>query len=185
MTFGTGSQALVNYLASNWQASRTGRGDIPTSTTVHRSTPGTVFITQDRDEVAVEKSVHDLVHCYHPEADGIDVRDAGSQEQGTTEAVRIDVEVSDRTHPDTGERVYANAALVGDRDDANFPSNREPPYPGIAGEVKYLLEDVRKGFEEWDRVSHDVRLVHMGNSNARAHFHVELEIIAENTADAF
>lgn len=189
MTFGTGPQALRDYLDANWKVSRDFRPDIPDSTTEQRSAPGTVFITNDRGEIANNQNVHDLVHCYHPEAGGIEVDDKGSQEQGTIEPVRIDVETADRTDPDTGERVNARDALVGDRGELTVPFTVPhhvglPSYPGIAGEVKYLLELIRKGHEEWQRVAHDGQAVHLGNSNARFQFRVELEIIAVNTADA-
>lgn len=184
MTFGTGPQALAAYLADGWEATRAGRPDVPKATTEPRSEPGTVLVTNDRGEVANNQSVHDLVHVYHPDGSGVDVSDKGSQEQGTVETVHIDVETADRTDPETGERVYAKDRLVGDRSDPDFPADSTPPYPGIVGEVKYLLESIRRGHAEFERVEHTMDVVHLANSNARAAFLVDLEIIAERTADA-
>lgn len=195
MTFGTAPQALVEYLASNWEATRSGRPDVPDvprdgggnglyGEDAHRAEQGTVWVTEDRQEVAVNQSVHDLIHVYHPEQGGIDVTDKGSREQGTIEPVQIDVECTDRTDPETGERLLARDLMVGDRAGGAFPPTRTAPYPGLAGEVKYLLEDIRRGFTEWDKVSHEPNAIHLGNSNARVGFQVELEIIAMNTADA-
>ena len=185
MTYGTGPQALVEYLADNWQATRDGRPDIPGATTEYKSETGTVFITHDRSEVADVHSVHDLVHVYHPQTTGVTAQDKGSQEQGTVETVQIDVETTDRTDPETHERLDATTLLRGDRSDPDFPTDRSPPYPGIAGEVKYLLEDIRRGHAEWDKVSHDIMSLTLENSNARAVFTVDMEIIAENTVDTW
>lgn len=184
MTFGTGPQALVSTLADNWQATRSGRPDVPEATTDQRSAAGTVLITNDRDVVANTQSVHDLVHCYHPQQTGIPFEDKGYNEQGATETVQIDIDLTDRTDPDTGERVSAKENMVGDRDHADFSTDiAGGPYPGIMGEVLYILESVtRKGFAEYDVARKEVVNLQLFNSNAVASVSVDLEWISINTA---
>lgn len=200
-TFGTGPQALVNHLARNWQASRSGRPDVPDVVRDSGGTPLTggdavraergVLIAEDRDVVANQHAVHDLVHCYHPQAAGLSVEDKGYQEQGVVETVQIDVEATDRTDESTGERLTADRRLVGDRSEwggsVAFTSPQligDAQYPGLLGEVKYILELGRRGFEEYEVASHDVVNLYLGNSNASASFTVDLEWVALNTADA-
>lgn len=180
MTYGTGPQALVDHLQTNWQASRSGRNDIPSAVTSPESEFG-VLITHDRQRVANQHGVHDLVHCYHPQA-GFTITDNGYNEKNVVETVQIDIEVSDRTDPESGERLLARNRMVGDRDSTGFPSSEEPPYPGVFGEVMLLLEGVRRDFEEWDVARSDVVNMHLGNSNASISYSVDLEHIAANTA---
>lgn len=184
MTFGTGPQALVETLAEFWQPNRSGRPSIPPATTEYRSSPDTVFITHDRSEVANTQSVHDLVHCYHPQTTGIQFTDKGSREQGAIETVQIDIDIADRTDSTTGERLSAATRLVGDRSDPDFATTlEEGPYPGIMGEVKYILEsDTRTGFEEYDVARHDIVNLQLNNSNALASFSVDLEWLSVPTA---
>lgn len=184
MTFGTGPQALVKELDANWQATRAGRPDVPAATTNYRSTQGTVFITHDRDEVANHHGVHDLVHCYHPQATGISMQDKGFNEQGAVETVQIDIEATDRTDPSTGERSTAKTRMVGDRDDADFSTDLAGgPYPGLLGEVLFVLEaNTRKGFREYDVARKEVINLVLENSNATASVSVDLEWISINTA---
>lgn len=180
MTFGTGPQALVSYIKNNWQASRSGREDVPDVTT----SPDTEFgivVTNDRKQVVEQYSVHDLIHCYHPQATGIDIEDAGFDEKNTIETVQIDIDATDRTDPNTGERLNASTRLVGDRTDPNFPSDESAPYPGIFGETMYVLEEIRRDFEEWDVVRMQPVNIFLGNSNANISLDVQLEHVATNT----
>lgn len=181
MTYGTGPQALVDHFSTNWQATRTGRPDLPEITTDYRSTAGTVFVTNDRSVIADNQQIHDLLHCYHPQADALAFTDRGYDEKNVVETVQIDIEATDRTDPDTGERLSAKDRLVGDRDDANFPTDESPPYPGLLGEVVYLLETIRRDFEEWDVARMDVLNLFLGNSDASAAVSVDLEHIAQDT----
>jgi len=185
--FATGSQALVSLIADNWQTTRTGRVDVPAITETYRSNPGTVFVTHDREKVADDHAVHDLIHCYHPQASPLDVQDNGYKEQNVLESVQIDIVATDRPDPNTGERLSAAENLVGKREDEVTVRNAagigldEPPYPGIFGEVKYLLEEVRRGHAEYDVVEHTVVNLFLGNSDANISLDVGLERVAANT----
>lgn len=181
MTYGTGPQALVDHISTAWEPTRTGREDVPAITTDYRSQAGTVFVTNDRDVIANNQQIHDLIHCYHPQADALAFSDRGYDEKNTVETVQVDIECTDRTDPTTGERLNARRRLVGDRDDANFPSDEDAPYPGLLGETVYVLEEVRRRFEEWDVARMDVINLYLGNSNASASLNVELEHIAQDT----
>lgn len=196
MTTGTGPQALVSSLLTNWQPTRTdddGNRERPDVPDVIRDSgtpsndpndadgPGKVLIVNDRDVVANQHATYDLIHCYHPQAGPVSIEDNGYDEVRETETVQIDIEVTNRPDPDTGERLNAKDLLVGDRDDPEFPADESPPYPGIKGEVKYILETGRRGLEEWDVASYDTVNVFLGNSNANWSYSVELEHIARNT----
>lgn len=191
MTFGTAPQALVTLLLDNWDPDRTGRPDVPdvirdsnsnpSNDPADADAPGHVLIVRDREIVANNQGIHDLIHCYHPQAGGLTFTDNGYKEQNVVETVQIDIEVTDRTDPATGERTYARDRLVGDRGDPAFPTDETAPYPGIAGEVKYILETVRRGLEEWDVVGADMVNMYLGNSDASISYSVDLEHIAANT----
>lgn len=196
MTTGTGPQALAKYLRQNWQPTRVGRNDVPdvirdsNSDPIRvtgprdideASGPGEVLIVNDRDVIANRQAVFDLVHCYHPQAAAPDITDRGYKEVNEVETVQIDIEVTDRSDPDTGERLFARERLVGDREAAGFPGDESPPYPGIMGEVKQILETGRRGLEEWDVARMDVVNLFLGNSNASISWSVGLEHIARNT----
>jgi len=180
MTYGTGPQAVADHIQNNWQATRTGRPDVPAIVTNEQTDFG-VRVETNREDIANNRAVHDLIHCYHPQASGLSIQDRGYDEKNTVEEVQIDVECADRTDPDTGERLYARDCLVGDRDDAGFQYNDGGPYPGVFGEVVYVLEAVRRDFEEWDVARMDVINTYFGNSNANMSLSVELEHIAANT----
>lgn len=184
MTYGTGPQALVNHIESNWQASRTGREDVPP---LAKDQPGGieenqgVVVFKNRDEISTTHSVHDLIHCYHPEASGLSFEDKGYDERGSEENVQVDIELTDRTDTDTEERLYAEERMVGDRESSGFPSDESPPYPGVMGEVIYVLSEVRRGLEEWDVTRIHPLSIHLGNSNASVSLDVILEHIATDT----
>lgn len=179
MTTGTGPQAIASHLQANWQATRSGRPDVPDAVDDPHAEFG-VVITEDRQRAKEQYSVHDIIHCYHPQA-GLTFTDQGYKEKNVVEEVQIDIDVTDRTDPDTGERLSARNRLVGDRSEPGFPSDESGPYPGVSGEVQYLLETVRRGLDEWDVARMGVVNVHLGNSEASISWSVELEHIAANT----
>lgn len=188
MTYGTGPQAVSDYLLDNWQAARSGRNDIPD---VIRDSGGNrsrdpddgpgVLMYHDRQEVNYNAAVHDLIHCYHPEASGLDIEDRGYDEHNVRENIQIDIDITDRRDPSDGTRLNARDRMVGDRGAAGFPSDESPPYPGIAGEVVYLLEDTRRNFQEWDVARIQPLTVLLKNSDASVSLDVILEHVAKNT----
>jgi len=180
--FGTGPQRLRDYLADNWQATRTDRPDLPPATKTERSQQGTVYVVNDRGSVNINKSVHDLIHIYHPQADPINIEDRGFKEQNVQENIQIDIECTDRVDPDTGQRNFAKQRMVGDRSDPDFTdSGTNPTYPGLLGETIYLLEAARLGLDEWDVTDHTVIRLDLGNSQADVSLDVTLEHISANT----
>lgn len=188
MTFGTGPQALVTHLQDNWQTSRTGRNDVPDVVRDGNGDPSSdpadgrgVLILHDREEVELNHAVHDEIHVYHPQAEGLDFEDRGFDEKNVLESVQIDIEITDRTDESTGERLFARERMVGDRDAAGFPTDQSAPYPGLLGEVVYLLETIRRDFEEWDVTRMQPVNVILENSNATVSLDVELEHISANT----
>jgi len=138
-----------------------------------------VFVLRDRENASVDMAKHDVIHCYQPEGDPFTVEDNGYAEQRVVESVQIDIELTDRTDPDTGERLIARDRMVGER--SGVATLGDPPYPGILGETLYILETVRRGFEEYDTVSYNPIRVLLNNSNADVSLSVELEQIATNT----
>jgi len=183
MAMGTGPQRLIRLLETEWQASRVGRDDVPeiikhtTGSEEPRGNSG-VLALRDRSQVYVDKGKHDEIHIYHPENAGITTTDRGFKEQNVVETVQIDISLANRT-TDAGVRSVAEDRMVGDRGDlADFD---EPPYPGIFGEVVYILEGVRRGLDEWDTVSYEPINVSLRNSDADVSINVELEQIARNT----
>jgi len=192
MTLGQGAQAVAEYLAMNWSPTRTGRPDLPDvmrdaqgdpSTDVNDADePGKVLILADRqDQVQVNHGVFDAIYCYAPEAAPPSTEDQGYAEERVEELVQVDIEITDRTDSETGERLSARDRMVGDRD--NTTNNETGPYPGLVGEVKYLLELTRRGLDEWDVARTDAVNVFTGNSNANWSYRVTLEQVAKNTAD--
>lgn len=187
MALGTGPQRLQTLIESQWQATRSGRADVPDTI---KATTGSedpdlnsgVLVVRDRGDVAVDQSKHDLIHVYHPEANPPLVEDNGYAEQRIVETVQVDIDITDRTdhsRPAGDQRLSAKERMVGFRGD--LASLSEPPYPGLLGETKYVLEEVRRGLDEWDTVSHDLVNVYLGNSNATVSLSVELEQIATGT----
>lgn len=182
MALGTGSQRLVSLLTDNWQASRTGRADIPAVITGDPRTNSGVLIRRDREDVYKDNAKHDLVHCYHPEGNPPTTNDNGYSEVQELEWVQIDISLTDRTDHSLApadQRLSAKERMVGLRGDLADVS--QPPYGGIAGEVYYHLETVRRGLSEWEKVSTDMVNWYLGNSNANVSFMVELEIMARST----
>jgi hypothetical protein len=181
MTTGTGPQALADYIESNWQETRAGRTDVPPITPDHKSQRGSVFIQHDRDDVAWNTNVHaGQIHCYHPDAANVEISDEGYASAQEIETVQVDIAVTDGTAAD-GTRRDAKAVLTGDRSDAGFPSGAGPPYPGVNGEFKYVMETARRNFEEWDVSRFSQLTMYKGGARASASWNVELEHIARNT----
>jgi len=188
MALGTGPDRLVDLLRSNWRPTRVGRRDIPDVVRDDSGTPtgdptagDGVLILRNREEVQVRHSRHDLIHCYHPSGSAPTFTDRGFDEQRVAETVQIDIEVADRTDQSTTppERLLARDRMIGERD--SVVSLSEPPYGGIAGEVRYLLETVRRGIDEWDRVETTPVGMTLENSNATVRYQVTLTELASNT----
>lgn len=186
MAFGTAPEALVEQLQSGWQASRTGRDDVPDLVRDGNGDPSSdpndgegVLVLKNLDEVAVNRQLHDVIHCYPPEADPMTVQDNGYKEQRVVESVQIDIDLADRSEYDPPKRVSAKERMIGTRD--SVADLDEPPYPGIFGEVKYVLETIRRGFDEFDIVRHQPLTMSLESSDAFVAIDVECERIAANT----
>lgn len=188
MALGTAPDRLQELFKQNWQATRAGRGDIPDVVRDSNGDPSSdptdgdgVLVLRDREEVRYQTSRHDLVHVYHPEGNSPEVTDRGYDEQRIVETVQVDISVTDRTDhtTDPADRLVARERMVGDRD--SLASTTDPPYPGISGEVQYILEGVRRGLDEWDRVDYSPVGVTLGNSNADVRWNVDLIQLAANT----
>ena len=169
-TYGRGPEQLVELLTEEWQPERPYRQAVPDVVEDPDLESG-VLIIKDRKDVHIQHSMHDVVHCYHPQASGLNVTDRGFKEQNVVENVQIDVELTDRNDAETGERLSARERMIGNGTDQG----------GIFNEVKHILESVRRGFETYDEVSHTLIRMSLRNSNADVSFDVELERIAENT----
>jgi hypothetical protein len=184
VALGTGPQKLLTLFETNWQASRTGRGDIPdiiqhTTTTQDPDTTTGVLAVRDRTQIFVDTAKHDLVHCYIPEANPPQVTDNGYAEERRIETVQVDIEIATRPDPDDKSTRLSVDRMMGDRDD--IADTGGGPDGGLAGEVKYILETKRRGLDEWDVVSVDLINWFIGNSNANVSYLVELEEIARDT----
>jgi len=156
---------------------RSGRPDVPP---IAANEPGGeeanrgVVVRANRDEVAVERSVYDLIHCYHPSADPGSRQDMGYKEERLTEIVQIDMDCTDRTNAD-GTRSLARERMIGYDGDILSVINDDPPYPGLLGELVYVLEGVRRGFGVWDKVSYEPLEWTLKNSDAT------VRMVARNT----
>jgi len=193
MTLGQGPQALAEYLGENWEAVRQGRPDLPDvvrddaddyspDPTDHTTQPGKVLIVPDRfDAVEVNHAVTDGIWCYHPEADPPAFTDSGHVEQNIVETVQIDISATDGFNAPEGVASSARNRMVGERGTSGFLNGG--PYPGLAGEVKYLLELTRRGLDEWDVARTDAVNAVLNNSNADFSWRVDLEHVSVNTAD--
>jgi hypothetical protein len=184
MAYGTGGDALVSLFRDNWHQSRVGRDDVPQiiDESDDPDTTTGVLPLADREDTRVDLAKHDLIHCYVPEGNPGSTEDTGFDEQRIIEVVQIDVSVTDRTDHDrpAGEqRLGAKQRMVGDR--GSVATLGDPPYPGILGEVQYILEKFRRGFDQYDTVSYEPLRVVLNNSNADVSLNVELEQIASNT----
>lgn len=175
-TPGSGAQGIRQLIRDEWQVSRSGRDDVPPIADPIDTNVG-VAVVADRQRVGLNRAVHDIVHVYHPQANPPSRVDKGYNEEGITETVQVDVDVTDRTDQTTDERLSARDRLVGTRD----ASNEAEDYGGILGELWYVLDSKRRGYKEWDVVRFDLVGLFLGNSNADASIHVELEIIAQDT----
>lgn len=190
MTYGTGPSAVQQILWDNWQATRSGRPDVPdlvrdgngdpSNDPQDADAPGELLVLKNREEVATNRAVVDTIHVYHPSESFGTWEDAGAQWEDVTENVQVDIDLTNRTDPATGERVTARERMVGDRDAASF-DGEDAPYPGILGEVKYCFELVRKQYEEYDRVSVTPLGGTLENSDATVRLDVTLEILAKET----
>jgi hypothetical protein len=184
VALGTAPQRLLTLFENNWQASRTGRGDIPD---IIKHNTGTddpdintgVLAVRDREQVFVDKGKHDLLHCYIPEANPPQVQDRGYAEEKRIESVQVDIEIATRPDPDDSSKRLSVDRMMGDRD--KIDDTGSAPEGGLVGEVKYILETKRRGLDEWDVVSVDLINWFIGNSNANVSYAVEFEEIARNT----
>jgi len=184
MALGTGPQKIISLFETNWNAIRTGRGDIPDIIKYHTGSedPDTnagVLAVRDREQIFVDTGKHDLLHCYIPEANPPQITDTGYAEEQRIESVQVDIEIATRPDPNDSSKRLSVDRMMGDRDDISDTGSA--PDGGLAGEVKYILETKRRGLDEWDVVSVDLINWFIGNSNANVSYLVELEEIARNT----
>jgi len=185
VALGTGPERLQSYIENNWAKQRTGRADVPP---IIKHATGSdnpdlntgVLVVRDRSQIFVDNAKHDLIHLYHPEAAAPVIEDNGYAEQRIVEQVQADIVLTNRPDPnDSGVRLSAKDRIRGSRDNvADFDS---APYPGIWGETRYILETIRRGLDEWDRVKQDPINVVLKSSDAKVSINIELEQIATNT----
>jgi hypothetical protein len=166
-----------------------------------------VLVVRDRQRQGVDRGLHDIIHVYQPSAASPTITDRGFKEVNEVETVQIDIELADRTDHATatdarldaderllGRRTYTATSggtlgttsgfTLGDDGGATAGVVNDPlpsDYRGILGEVRYILETVRRGYKEWDTVSHTLGNLQVFNSTADASVTVELERIARNT----
>jgi hypothetical protein len=187
MSLGTAPQAALVLLETEWTESRPGRADVPpiikhvTGSDDPKLNRG-VFALRDREDSRIDHAKHDIIHAYHPEANPPQFTDNGYKEERQVETIQLDISLTDRTdhsRPQGEQRLSARDRMTGLRSDLG--SGEGSDYSGILGEVKYILEVVRRGLEEWDTVGTDMVNLYLGNSNANASFVVEMEHIARNT----
>jgi hypothetical protein len=185
MSLGTGPERLVQLFEDTWQATRTGRGDVPPmydpNTDMNLQTDVVVPL-RNREESGVDRGIHDILHFYHPEGNPPDVTDNGYREVREVETVQLDIELTDRTvhsNAQGEQRLSARERMTGSR--ADVADTSEPPYPGVQGEAMYVLETVRRGLDEWDRVNMSPVNQYLGNSNANVSYNIELIQLARNT----
>jgi len=187
MSLGTGSQRLIQLLEDEWTVTRAGRADVPaiikhvTEDEDPRTNSG-VFALRDREDSRIDQAKHDVIHAYHPEANPPQATDNGYKEEQLIETVQLDILLTDRTdhsRPPGEQRLSARDRMTGLR--ADLGSGVGSEYAGILGETKYILETVRRGLAEWDRVNYDLVNLYLGNSNANVSLSVELEQPARNT----
>lgn len=209
---GQAPQLLKDELETRWESTRTGRADVP-DVVADPDTEKGVYVVNDREDPHFNSANHDLIHVYHPDAGGLDRRDRGHREQGVGENMQIDIVLSDRPDPSTGDRLNATKRMVGDRDSDEWTSGdlhdsggtlggasgftlgsssggtlghsgRVPRvYPGILGETWFVLEKIRRGSAEFDRFDFDIGVLSLRNSNARAAIDVTASVVAVNTVD--
>jgi len=183
MTLGTGPQALLEVLRDGWQASRTGRPDVPPLVPKgDERTENGVLLVRDRSDVRVQQDRHDLIHVYQPEASPGAITDTGFDSQREVETVQIDIEVTDR-NDDVGNRTLARTRMFGDINDPALAELGKPPYIGISGEVQYILETVRRGVERYpyDKITYDEIKNKTLNSSSTVKYTVDLIQLAKNT----
>jgi len=185
MALGTAPRRLVDLIETEWQVSRTGRADVPPIINYHTGSDDPalnrgVLVLRDRESVSLDYSKHDLIHVYHPEGAPPIEEDTGYAEKRVVEQVQIDISLTDRPDKnDASRRLSAKDRMTGLRGDlADFD---DPPYGGVWGEVRYILEKYRRGLDEWDTITPDPVGVTLGNSDADVRINVELEQIAANT----
>jgi hypothetical protein len=187
MSLGTGPQRVIRLLENEWTETRPGRADVPP---IIKHVTGSedptlnsgVFALRDREDSRIDQGKHDIIHVYHPEANPPQASDNGYKEEELIETVQLDISLTDRTdhtRPAGQQRLSARERMTGLRSDLGTGTGSE--YSGILGETKYILETVRRGLAEWDRVSYDMVNLYLGNSNANASIAVELEQPARNT----
>jgi len=180
MPIAQGPLALVEEIEDNWQQTRAGRDDVPPLQTNPEQGTG-VIVFANRESVNVNNAAHDEIHCYHPEGAGAERQDQGSKEENVTETVQIDISLTNRTAGD-GTRSNAKERMTGYHDEDVITSlSQDAPYPGILGEVVYILEGVRRGFSIYTTVDYSVLETDLRKSSADVSLNVELEQLARNT----
>jgi len=203
MTLGQGAQALAEYLGANWEAERQGRPDLPDvvrddagdyspDPSDHTSQPGRVL---DRPRQLRRRGSEPRRHRRHlvlpPRGRPAGLRGLRPRRTEHQETVQIDISVTDGFNAPEGVATSARNRMVGERGSGTSVAFEvdtyvgEAYYPGLAGEVKYLLELTRRGLDEWDVSRTDMVNMVLNNSNADVSFRVTLEHVSKNTADAF
>lgn len=165
----TAAEATQTLLKDEWEPSVPGRADVPTVVENAEDGPG-VLISRSNNQVRTRLNVHDHIEV---EFVGRTVEDTGSQSERVTDTVQITIRISDRDTDGDELREGTEARMFGTRD----ANNDGPTLGGLAGEVKRILNGIRKGFEEWDYSTHTIDEMWLRNTDARAVFTLELIIV--------
>jgi hypothetical protein len=166
----TAAEAIATYLSDEWETDVPGR-HTPIPDVVADQESGTgVLIRENMSTIRDKLNTHDVVNVQHVDRS---IQERGSKSEKVVDQVQIDVRMADRDVDGDGIRESATDRAWGTRD----ANNDRPELGGVAGEVKRLLNDIRKGFKEYDKAPHGIDRLELRNTDARITFTVELTII--------
>lgn len=169
----TAGETFRNLIRDNWEPFAPGRRHSLPELRVDPDTGSGVIVQKNLDDLRNRLQVHDVIQVRHL---GRSYTDKGFDEEGVTDELQVDIRAADRDTDGDGVRDDSETRVLGalDRDD-------EPSVlGGLEGEVKRILNTVRRGHKHYDKVTHDVLDIDIQNTDVRVVMQIEAEVIARN-----
>lgn len=132
-----------------------------------------VLILVNDENLRERTSTHDIIQCQLVDKN---IRMRGKDSEEVVDVVQIDIRISARDTTGDNVRDGVRARMLGERD----ANNAGDTLGGLAGEVRRILNNMTKGWEEYDEVDYDAEIQYIRNSDARMSFTAELRIIEQD-----
>lgn len=169
----TAGETVRRLIQNNWQPYVPGRHQTLPEMRSDPDKGSGVIVVKNLDNLRERLQVHDVFQVRHTDRS---YTDKGFDEEGVIDEVQIDIRAANRDTTGDGIRNDSEIRALGVLGEDGEPED----LGGLEGETKRILNGVRRGHKQYDKVTYDILGINIFNTDVRIVIQVELEIIARN-----